>query len=166
MVGKGWYGLEWCFWAGSCTVSQPLIEEGTRTNRFSIVGKPKAAPLNEDNDDRDDEADADDDDPTSTSDESDLGLHDATNDDQYEDGQNTNGNASNINGEVNGKNPVTQLKKYNDSKKGLHRKQRGLMQWKPMRNMQFAKDEAKFAVRRTMKKASLQGRQPGVETEA
>lgn len=40
------------------------------------------------------------------------------------------------------------------------------MQWKPMRNLAFAKNEAKFAVRRTMKKGSLQGRQPDVETEA
>lgn len=39
------------------------------------------------------------------------------------------------------------------------------MQWKPMRNLQFAKDEAKFAIRRTIKMGSLQGRQPDVETE-
>jgi hypothetical protein len=40
------------------------------------------------------------------------------------------------------------------------------MQWKPMRNLAFAKDEAKkFAVRRTLKKGSLQGRYPDVETE-
>ena len=40
------------------------------------------------------------------------------------------------------------------------------MQWKPMRNLAFAKDQAKFAVRRTLKKGSLAGRQPDVETEA
>jgi hypothetical protein len=39
------------------------------------------------------------------------------------------------------------------------------MQWKPMRNLQFVKDEAKFAVRRAVKKTSLSGRQPDVETE-
>ncbi len=65
-----------------------------------------------------------------------------------------------------GKNPVAQMKEYNANKKDLHRKQRGLMQWKPLRNLAFAKDEAKFAVRRTMKKGQLSGRKPGVETEA
>ena len=34
-----------------------------------------------------------------------------------------------------------------------------------MRNLQFAKDEAKYAVRRTVNKAKLQGRQPDVESE-
>ena len=46
------------------------------------------------------------------------------------------------------------------------RKHRGLMQWKPVRNIQFAKNEAKFAIRRATKKmTSLEGRQPDVETE-
>lgn len=34
-----------------------------------------------------------------------------------------------------------------------------------MRNVQFAKDEAKFAVRRITKVGSLSGRTPDVETE-
>lgn len=36
---------------------------------------------------------------------------------------------------------------------------------KPMRNAQFAKDEALFAARRVMKVGSLSGRTPDVETE-
>ena len=36
---------------------------------------------------------------------------------------------------------------------------------KPMRNVQFAKDEALFATRRLMKVGSLSGRTPDVETE-
>jgi hypothetical protein len=52
-----------------------------------------------------------------------------------------------------------------EDKKDMHRKQRGLMQWKPMRNLAFAKNEAKFAVRRTLKRGELNGRQPGVESE-
>ncbi len=68
-------------------------------------------------------------------------------------------------GSSHAKNPITQVKNYNQNKKGLHRKQRGLMQWKPMRNLAFAKDEAKFAVRRTFKAGGLSGRQPDVETE-
>ncbi|KAK5136321.1 hypothetical protein LTR08_003694 [Meristemomyces frigidus] len=48
------------------------------------------------------------------------------------------------------------------------RKQRGLMQWKPARNLKFAKDEGKIALRRIKGKMTggLEGRQPGVETEA
>lgn len=34
-----------------------------------------------------------------------------------------------------------------------------------MRNAQFAKDEATFAVRRALKVGSLSGRKPDVETE-
>jgi hypothetical protein len=36
---------------------------------------------------------------------------------------------------------------------------------KPMRNVQFAKDEAVYAARRVMKMGSLNGRKPDVETE-
>lgn len=39
------------------------------------------------------------------------------------------------------------------------------MQWRPMRNVQFAKNEAKFALRKVKKLGSLDGRQPDVETE-
>ena len=65
-----------------------------------------------------------------------------------------------------GRSPVEKAKEYNLNKRDLHRKQRGLMQWKPMRNLAFAKDHAKFMVRRTIRKASLSGRKPDVETEA
>lgn len=36
---------------------------------------------------------------------------------------------------------------------------------RPMRNVQFAKNEATFAARRIMKVGSLNGRKPDVETE-
>lgn len=54
------------------------------------------------------------------------------------------------------------------NKKSEKRKQRGLRQWKPVRNAVFAKDEAKFALRRVKHKMTggLGGREPGVETEA
>lgn len=39
------------------------------------------------------------------------------------------------------------------------------MQWRPMRNIQFAKDEAKYAVRRVKNMTALDGRKPDVETE-
>lgn len=54
------------------------------------------------------------------------------------------------------------------NKRSEHRKQRGLMQWRPARNATFAKDEATFALRKMKKKfgmGDLTGREPGVETE-
>ncbi|KAL1839756.1 hypothetical protein VTJ49DRAFT_1179 [Mycothermus thermophilus] len=63
------------------------------------------------------------------------------------------------------KNPLKQFREFRGRKKDLHRKHRGLMQWKPMRNIQFAKDEAVFAARRVMRVGSLTGRTPDVETE-
>lgn len=113
--------------------------------------------IDEDDDDEEDEEDEDDDSDSS----SDLGIHDAANDNDFADGQ-TNGDEEGLAKSSSSRNP---MKQYAENKKGLHRKQRGLMQWKPMRNLQFAKDEAKFAVKRTLKRGSLQGRQPDVETE-
>jgi len=93
-------------------------------------------------------------------------FHDATNyTRQFNDGTN---DAEEVNGNSkahNVKSPAPRVQTQKESKKSLHRKQRGLMQWKPMRNLQFAKDEAKFAVKKTTKKFKLQGRQHDVETE-
>ncbi|KAJ4420727.1 hypothetical protein N0V82_004166 [Gnomoniopsis sp. IMI 355080] len=63
------------------------------------------------------------------------------------------------------KNPIKMYKDYKERSRDLHRQHRGLMQWKPMRNVQFAKDEATFAARRVSKMGSLSGRKPDVETE-
>lgn len=106
--------------------------------------------MEEDEDEDDDEDDG----STSTSD---LGIHDAENDDQFDGASIQNNNETT----TSSKKSV----KHKADKKDLHRKQKGLMQWKPMRNLAFAKEEAKFAVKRTMRKATLQGREPDVETE-
>ncbi|KAI0121549.1 hypothetical protein F4776DRAFT_221402 [Hypoxylon sp. NC0597] len=63
------------------------------------------------------------------------------------------------------RNPIKQYKEYKEKSRDLHRQHRGLMQWRPLRNAQFAKDEAKFAIRRVTHMGSLSGRQPDVETE-
>ncbi|KAK5989033.1 Meiotically up-regulated gene protein [Cladobotryum mycophilum] len=63
------------------------------------------------------------------------------------------------------KNPIKAYKDYRERSRDLHRKHRGLMQWRPLRNAQFAKDEAKFAVRKVTRLGSLDGRKPDVETE-
>lgn len=62
-------------------------------------------------------------------------------------------------------NPVRQYKDYKERSRDLHRQHRGLMQWRPLRNARFAKDEAKFAIRRVTQMGALSGRQPDVETE-
>lgn len=53
------------------------------------------------------------------------------------------------------------------NKRTERRKQRGLMQWRPVRNAAFAKDEAKFGLKKLQKKftGGLSGREPRVETE-
>lgn len=61
--------------------------------------------------------------------------------------------------------PISALKEYHENSRDLHRKQRGLMQWRPMRNLQFAKDEAKFLARKVKNITALDGRKPDVETE-
>ncbi|KAK5112129.1 hypothetical protein LTR62_004472 [Meristemomyces frigidus] len=67
-------------------------------------------------------------------------------------------------GSIDGMSPK-QINQQN--KKTEERKQRGLMQWKPARNLKFAKDEGVIGLRRLKGKITggLDGRQPGVETE-
>lgn len=117
-------------------------------------------PSSDDNNIDDDDDDDDDDD----SDDSDLGIQDATNADA----------AKNMNGQADGAKDFDMPNGNGEktveeaNKKSEKRKQRGLMQWKPMRNAAFAKDEAKFALKKVKKKMTggLSGRQPGIETEA
>jgi hypothetical protein len=100
-------------------------------------------------------------DTSSDSESSDLGLHDATNirsNEGDEDSQRQSGSSHSSN-------LIKQYQSYKENSKSLHREQRGLMQWKPMRNLQFAKNEAKFAVRKIRNKGTLTGRKPDVETE-
>jgi hypothetical protein len=60
---------------------------------------------------------------------------------------------------------VGDYKNYKENEKDNHRRHRGLMQWKPVRNVAFAKDEAKFGLKKIKNKMSLKGREPDVETE-
>ena len=100
-----------------------------------------------------------DDNDASDSSESDLGVIDATNAHESKASVH-NTDSTELGGNIEAKGSVN-----DQDKKDLHRKQRGLMQWKPMRNLAFVRDEAKFAVRRTLKKGSLTGRELDVETE-
>lgn len=117
--------------------------------------------------DYDDFDDDDDDDP-------DLGIEDgetesnpAGDDESRRASQDTQGSRGSGSSEKSGRHgPVSAYKDYQSRNRDLHRKQRGLMQWRPMRNLQFAKDEAKFALRKVTTLGSLDGRKPDVETEA
>ena len=93
------------------------------------------------------------DDYDSDSGSDDLGVQDATNADPV--------------GQTNGHEASTTKDTEKTNKKTEQRKQRGLMQWKPMRNAQFTKDQAKFALGRVKKRmtGSLEGRTPDIETE-
>ncbi|KAI1608056.1 hypothetical protein EDD37DRAFT_94 [Exophiala viscosa] len=74
-------------------------------------------------------------------------------------------------GSTNSVQPVTRKDSKWEAKAGKRaeeRKHRGLSQWKPARNVKFAKDEAKIGVNKLKKKlgmGSLSGREPGIETE-
>lgn len=120
------------------------------------------------------EGDDNDDDYESSSDsDPDLGLQDATSNGSGSTEAQTDATRPSIDSTMSqqttsskkSKNPIKQYKDYKERSRDLHRQHRGLMQWRPMRNAQFAKDEATFAVRRALKVGSLSGRKPDVETE-
>jgi hypothetical protein len=140
------------------------VRKGNDPNRSDIVDKNggREGRLNENIADGEDD---DNDDNTSDSDESDIGVVVGTN---AHDQPNGLGSGAGVGGNDStdfDRNVNAKSSANGQDEKDLYRKQRGLMQWKPMRNLAFAKDEAKFAVKRTLKKGSLAGRQPDVETE-
>lgn len=148
-----WLSKDGTDWSGAFGQDPSKIAEKSRGNEANLnehMSNKTSSDAGSNTPDSDSESD----------DESDLGVHDGSNHQTQgegdQKGENGSGHASNW---------IGQIKEYNENKKGLHRKQRGLMQWKPMRNLQFAKDEAKFVARRTFKIGSLSGRQPDVETE-
>jgi hypothetical protein len=163
---KKWMAKDGTDWSGAFGQDPEQYADRRGTPKTKQTRRPGAAGNREGDSSEDISVGQDED--SSSSEESDLGLHDADNHDELVD-EETNiqnvkkGAAQNVTS--NSKNPINQIKNYNENKKDLHRKQRGLLQWKPMRNLAFAKDEAKFAVRRTLNKASLSGRVPDVETE-
>ncbi|KAI9155381.1 hypothetical protein HJFPF1_07963 [Paramyrothecium foliicola] len=108
-------------------------------------------------------------------DEEDLGIQDADTDPSNPSDGSEGGrpsvdshmtDASNAsNSSSSSKNPLKAYKDYKGRSRDLHRKHRGLMQWRPMRNAQFAKNEAKFSFRKVKNLGALDGRKPDVETE-
>jgi hypothetical protein len=149
---KKWLSKDGTDWSGAFgqDPAQYTDKKGTRSTGGEIGGNNL-------------DSAADDYDSDDSSSSSDLGIQDGDNDDNTNTGKDA--AVAEGSGCTHEKNPVKQAKTYNEEKSGLHRKHRGLMQWKPMRNLQFAKNETKYAIRRTLHKGDLAGRQPDVETE-
>ncbi|RFU28003.1 hypothetical protein B7463_g8327, partial [Scytalidium lignicola] len=174
---KKWLAKDGTDWGGTFRVDEAAVESlrnrtqasGNQTNDINGVnGVDGVDGVNGDSgingvDDQSSEN------TSSTDSEDDLGIRDATNDECVASERGASSDQNGVDGEPSGpthhNNPIAQLKSYKENEKALHRKQRGLMQWKPMRNAQFAKDEAKFVVRRTFKLGGLKGREPQVQSE-
>ncbi|KAK3304294.1 uncharacterized protein B0T15DRAFT_557884 [Chaetomium strumarium] len=192
---KKWLSRDGAEWSGAFGEDPAALlkkEENGQRRGFDVdgVNGPGEEESSDDHDDDDDDDDYDD-----NNEEVDLGVNDATydkgkqrqrteqdSDDRGGEGNYTwkqdrdrgnHGGRESVDSEgtratsksSSSKNPIKIYKDYRSRSRDLHRKQRGLMQWRPMRNVQFAKDEAVFAARRVMKMGSLNGRKPDVETE-
>jgi hypothetical protein len=175
---KKWLSKDGTDWSGAFGqdpaeyIDRGGAHKGNNPNKSGYNKDGKDQQLKGITEEESDDDDYDNEDDSSSS-ESDLGLHDATSHELsgvstangQVDGKDHKESDRGRSGDSHGKGPVDQYKDYQENRKGLHRKQRGLMQWKPLRNLQFAKNEGKFMIRRTMNKTSLQGRQPDVESE-
>jgi hypothetical protein len=136
-------------------------------NPAELMNKPENMDTNgEEYDDFDEEDD--------TSGDVDLGINDAETEPRRAsveegrpsvDSQDSKNSETPSNASNNSNSPLKAYKDYKERSRDLHRKHRGLMQWRPLRNVQFAKNEAVFAVRRMSKLGKLDGRKPDVETE-
>lgn len=166
-----WLSKDGADWSGAFGHDpKAYMDQQGRKRREPGVEDPIHDPFHP-SDDEDHESDYDDED-----DSDDLGILDAK----------TAGNAGNMDGQAEQKdgkgNPRPSTDTWNtvdtantnstskevnkQNKRAEERKQRGIMQWKPARNMKFAKDQSKIGLRKLKNKmtGTMEGRQPGVET--
>ncbi|MCJ1476556.1 hypothetical protein MMC13_005222 [Lambiella insularis] len=161
---KKWLTKDGQDWSGAFGHDpKAYMDSSGRKRAEPGVDKPVKNPIvPEDNDNaiQDDDND-DDDDDDSTSDSDDLGIQDGTNKTSNE------AAGASISNGTNESERSAEARDEKANKKSEKRKQRGLMQWKPMRNIAFASDEAKFALKRAKRRMTggLGGREPDVETE-
>ena len=109
----------------------------------------------------------------SPDDDSDLGIQDGTNMNGSAPSSPTSTRKSFESGwtagtnDTDGDSPRSSKDVNKQNKKTEERKQRGMMQWKPARNLKFAKDEGIIGLRKLKSRMTggMEGRQPGVETE-
>ncbi|KAI5820434.1 hypothetical protein BZA77DRAFT_273967 [Pyronema omphalodes] len=166
------YGMNWreVFEAAHVELGGEEEEEAIRRRKLGPVDPPV-----ERYDDYGYDTDESDTSTSPSDDESDDSYHHITSSQYVEHGQDgnevqqitprTNNVDSVTNTQDKSSGPIAALKNYRENQKSMHRKHRGLMQWKPMRSLAFAKDEAKFGARKLRDKVRLHGREPDVETE-
>ena len=145
-------------WSGAFTHDPKAYMDSSGRKRAEPGADP---PVHDPIDPSDDDDNISGDDLNDDSDDSsDLGVHDA-NHGKPTDGINGHQVGQQIGGEDQGARDQA-------NKRTEKRKNRGLRQWRPVRNIVFAKDEAKFAAKKIGNKLTgdLSGREPDVETEA
>ena len=152
-----WLAKDGQDWSGAFGQDPKAYMDSSRRKRAEPGrDKPVHDPINPSSDD-DDIPDND----ISDSDSDNLGIQDATHQ------ATTNGLAHPEQANGTDEQPLDKQAMDKANKRTEKRKQRGLMQWKPVRNLAFAKDEMKFGLKKVQKKITggLEGREPGVETE-
>ncbi|KAK4987714.1 hypothetical protein LTR66_002656 [Elasticomyces elasticus] len=137
-----------------------------RKRREPGVDEPLHDRYNPSDDDNDSNDDDDDRDSSSES----LGIQDATHGTHNSgprSSQQTSRTANTASTGYSDDTTTTSKSVNKQNKRTEERKQRGLMQWKPVRNLKFAKDEGKLGLKKLKSKVTggLNGRQPDVETE-
>lgn len=158
---KRWLAKDGQDWSGAFTHDPKAYMDSSGRKRAE-PGAQK--PVHDPHDPSSDDDNIDDYSNSSDSDSDDLGIQDGSN----------SVSASNVAGGVgangklqNGDGEDDQKRRDVANKKSEKRKHRGLLQWKPVRNLAFAKDEAKFSMKKIQHKLTggLGGREPTVETE-
>jgi hypothetical protein len=158
---KRWLSKSGTDWSGAFG-QDPQAYTDRKGRKIAEPGKdePPHDPVNS-SDDEDNEPDDDDDSDSS----SDIGIKDASSSTEKPSMDITRTASVNSVGSTTSGSSGREHNKAN--KRTERRKQRGLMQWKPARNAAFAKDEAKFGLKKLQRKftGGLSGREPKIETE-
>ena len=153
-----WLAKDGQDWSGAFTHDpKAYLDSKGRKKAEPGVDPPVRNPHVPSDDDDDDEANDDDSDS-----DSDLGVQDAQ---SKSPGKEMKGTS---NGDIDGTTiKENEKKRENANKRTEKRHNRGLLQWKPVRNVAFAKDEAKFTMKKMKNKLTggLSGREPDVESE-
>lgn len=156
---RRWLSKDGADWSGAFGHDPKAYMHNGKKRREPGAEDPIHHPYHPSSDDDHDDGDDYDDSESS----SDLGIQDADN----------TTHAGEMNGQAEGGGASGQAKNAPEyghedvqSKRTEQRKHRGLMQWKPVRNAKFAKDEGKIGLRKLKNKVmgKMEGRKPGVET--
>jgi len=158
-----WLSKEGTDWSGAFGHDPKAYMDGKGRKRREPGAEPPLHDPHAPSEDEDDDDDSDDDD---------LGIQDGSNRKSVDTTRtgttigtmDTNGTTGTDGGSIY---DATEKDSNRQNKRTEERKQRGLMQWKPARNVKFAKDEGKLGLKRLKEKLTggLEGRQPGIETE-